>query len=35
MENMIKQLKEKGHIRALCLPCMSKMSWSLQLKMGL
>lgn len=35
MKNMKKQLKEKGHIRALCLPCCTKMSWSQQLKLGL
>lgn len=34
-EYIKKQLKEKGHFKAFCQPCMCKLGWSLQLKMGL
>ena len=30
-----KHLKEKGYFTAFCQPCMSKMSWSKQLELGL
>ena len=34
-EYIKKQLKEKGYFTGICQPCMSKMAWSQQLKLGL
>lgn len=35
IDTIKKHLKEKGYITAWCQPCMSKMSWSKQLELGL
>lgn len=33
--NIKEQLEKQGYIKAMCLPCHTKMSWATQLKLGI